>query len=155
MNKFFKTAFLTGLFVGTTDMISAFINSYVRSGKFASQMFNYIAAGMLGVEKALKGGTATAFLGLFFHYFIACAFTFFFFWIYPRIKFLAFNKYLIGMLYGVFVSTVVDQVILRFTPLGAFPFNLADYYLNWVIFGVIFGIPIVYNAYKYYGTGQS
>ena len=54
------------------------------------------------------------------------------------------------MLYGVFVSTVVDQVILRLTPLGAFPFNLADYYINWVIFGIVFGIPISWNTYKYY-----
>ena len=59
------------------------------------------------------------------------------------------------MLYGVFVSTFVDQVVLRLTPLGAFPFNLADYFINWVIFGIIFGIPIAYNAYYYYGTVKS
>lgn len=34
MNKFFKTVILTGLFVGTTDMLSAFITFWVQSGKF-------------------------------------------------------------------------------------------------------------------------
>jgi len=152
MNKFFKTVLLTGLFVGTTDIVLAFTSAYIKSGKFAGKMFNYIAAGALGVPTALKGGNAAAFLGLFFHYFIAFSFTLLFFLVFPKLKFLAFNKYLVGMLYAVFVSMVVDQLILRLTPLGAFPFNLADYFINWVVFGILFGVPIAYNTYKYYGV---
>jgi len=152
MNKFFKTVLLTGLFVGTTDILSAFITAYIGSGKFPGKMFNYIAGGGLGIPAAIKGGTAAAFLGLFFHYFIAFSFTLFFFLVFPKLKFLAFNKYLVGMLYAVFVSMVVDQVILRLTPLGAFPFSLADYFISWVILGILFGVPIAYNTYKYYGV---
>src|ERR1700692_2732361 len=102
MNKFFKAVLLTGLFVGTTDIIFAFVTVFIKSGKFPELMFNYIAGGALGLETAVKGGTGTAFLGLFFHYFIAFAFTLFFFWIFPKIKILSFNKYLVGMLYAVF-----------------------------------------------------
>jgi hypothetical protein len=106
MNKFFKTVLLTALFVGTTDVVSAFITVWAKSGKFADKMFQYIAGGVLGLATSMKGGNAIAFLGLFFHYFIAFAFTLFFFWIFPRVKFLSFNKYLTGMLYAVFVNVV-------------------------------------------------
>jgi hypothetical protein len=154
MNKFFKTVLLTGLFVGTTDLMYAFTTLFIQSGKFTEKMFNYIAGGALGLETSMKGGTGIAFLGLFFHYFIAFAFTLFFFWIFPRLKFLSFNKYLVGMLYAVFVNLAVEQVILRLTPLPPGSFSLTEAYVNWVIFGIVFGIPIVYNAYKYYGVEE-
>jgi hypothetical protein len=152
MNKFFKTVLLTALFVGTTDLVSAFISIYASSGKFPEKMFNYMAAGALGIDTAIKGGNAVAFLGLFFQYFISLSFTLFFFWIFPKLKFLSFNKYLIGMLYAVFVNLVMGQLILPLTPLPGSPFIVTRSYIDWVILGVLFGIPIAYNAYKYYGV---
>jgi len=152
MSKFFKTVLLTGLFVGTTDILSAFIIVFIGSGKFPAKMFNFIAGGVLGIPAAIKGGTAAGFLGLFFHYFIAFSFTLFFFWVFPKLRFLAFNKYLVGMLYAVFVNQVMEQVILRLTPLPAGPFKLAETFIGWVTFGIVFGIPIAYNTYKYYGV---
>ena len=150
MNKFFKTVLLTGLFVGTTDIVSAFITVYIHSGKFPEKMFNYIAGGALGLPAAMNGGMPAGFLGLFFQYFIAFSFTLLFFVIFPKLKFLAFNKYLVGMLYAIFVNVIMDQVILRLTTLPRGPFSLAGEYIGWVVFGVVFGVPIVYNAYKYY-----
>ncbi|HEY4324395.1 MAG TPA: hypothetical protein VGN20_10430 [Mucilaginibacter sp.] len=150
MNKFFKTVLLTGLFVGTADLLSAFVSVYIQSGKFAEKMFNYIAGGALGLETSMNGAAGVEFLGLFFHYFIAFAFTLFFFWIFPRIKVLSCNKYLVGMLYAVFVNVIMEQVILRFTPLPGRSFSLAHSYINWVVLGVLFGIPIVNNTYEYY-----
>jgi hypothetical protein len=151
MSKFLKTVLLTGLFVGTTDIVSAFITVWVKTGKFFPLLFNYIAGGVMGFDKAVQGGNAAAFLGLFFHYFISFSFTLFFFLIFKYIRFLSFNKYLIGMLYAVFVNLMMEQVILRLTPLTVKPFVLANVFISWVILGVLFGIPIAYNAYKYYG----
>ena len=152
MNRFFKTVLLTGLFVGTTDLLYAIISVTVRSGKFPSKMLYYIAGGALGLDSSLKGGNWVAFLGLFFHYFNAFAFTLSFFVVFPRWRFLSFNKYLVGMLYGVFVNLFMGQVILRLSRLPVGPFNLADSVMDWIIFGVVFGIPIAWNAYKYYGV---
>jgi hypothetical protein len=152
MNKFFKAVLLTGLFVGTTDIISAFINISNKTGKFPEKMFNYIAGGALGLPAALNGGTPAAFLGLFFHYFIALSFTLFFFLVFPKLKLLAFNKYLVGMLYGIFVSQAMALILkLTLLPSGG-PFNLAGVFIAWIELGVIFGIPIAYNTYKYYGV---
>ena len=150
MNKFFKAVLLTGLFVGTTDLVSAFVMVYIGDGHYPEKMFRYIAGGALGLQTSLQGGVAVALLGLFFHYFIAFSFTLFFFWIFPKVKFLSFNKYLIGMLYAVFVDLAIGQVILRFTPLPYSPFILERAYIPWIVLGVLFGIPIAYNTYKYY-----
>ena len=56
------------------------------------------------------------------------------------------------MLYAVFVNLVMGELVLRLTPLPRNPFSLADEFVSWVAFGVVFGIPIVYNTYKYYGV---
>ena len=154
MKGFFKIVFLTGMFVGTTDLISAYITQWIKTGKFADKMLHYIAGGALGLPNSMQGGNAVAFLGLFFHYFIALAFTLFFFWIFPRLKFLWFNKYLVGMLYAVFVSLVMGQIILPLTPLPGGPFSLANSLIGWYTLGVVLGIPIAYNAYRFYGIGD-
>jgi hypothetical protein len=151
MSRFFKTVLLTGLFVGTTDLVSAYLTQFIKTGHFPDKMLNYMAGAGIGLESSMQGGNAAAFLGLFFHYFIAFAYTLFFFWIFPKIKFLSFNKYLVGMLYAVFVYLTMNQGILRLTRLQAWDFSLPIAYIDWVILGVIFGIPIAYNAYKYYG----
>lgn len=152
MNRFFKTVLLTGLFVGTTDLVSAYISVTIQSGNFPKKMLYYIAGGALGLKTSMQGGNGIASLGLFFHYFIAFSFTLFFFWIFPRIRILSFNKYLVGMLYAVFVNVVMGQVILPLSRLPSGPFSLSDSIIGWITLGVVFGIPIAYNAYKYYGV---
>jgi len=150
MKKFWKTVILTGLFVGTTDILMAFISSTVKSGKFPEKMFHYIAGGGLGLSKSMNGGAGVEFLGLFFHYFIAISFTLFFFILFPRLKFLWFNKYLVGILYAVFVNLTMRFIILPLTSLPRNPFLLSRAYIDWILLGVVLGIPIVYSAYKYY-----
>jgi len=59
------------------------------------------------------------------------------------------------MLYAVFVNLMMEQVILRLTSIPPKPFILANAYISWVILGVVFGIPIVFNAYKFYGVEKS
>ena len=149
MNRFSKAVLLTGLFVGTTDLLYAFLMQWIMSGKFSDKMFNGIASVAIGSKNAFPGNDGVALLGLLIHYFIAMAFTLFFFFIFPRLKFLHYNKYLIGILYAVFVNLVFEQVILPFF-IPRWQLNIPRAYLNWVLFGIIFGIPIAYNAYKYY-----
>ncbi|HTI90668.1 MAG TPA: hypothetical protein VL727_08765 [Puia sp.] len=149
MNRFFKAVLLTGLFVGTTDLLYAFTSQWMSSGKFADHMLKGIASVAVGRNNAFPGNDWIAFLGLFFHYFIAFAFTLFFFWVFPRVKFLRFNKYLIGILYGIFVNVVFEQVILPLL-IPRWSFSLPRAYINWICFGILFGIPVAWNAYRYY-----
>jgi hypothetical protein len=59
------------------------------------------------------------------------------------------------MLYAVFVNVIMGQVILRLTPLPVGPFALGAVFTDWLIFGVIYGVPIAYSAYRYYGVTVS
>jgi hypothetical protein len=155
MNRFFKTVLLTGLFVGTMDLLNATVSSTIRSGKIPDKMLTHIAGAAVGLETSANWGNWGALLGLFFHYFISFTFTLFFFWVFPRWKFLAFNKYLVGMLYAVFVNLVMGQLVLPLTALpvhwGSFQLTTSQY-VDWIVLGVVFGVPIAYNTYKYYGV---
>lgn len=150
MKSFWKTTLLTGLLVGTTDIIAAYISVWIRSGTFPSKMLHYIAGGALGLERSMAGGIGVAFLGLLFHYFIAFSWTLFFFLILPRVKFLSFNKYIVGLLYGSFVGAVMTFVILPLTPLPPSPFDLQRALTGWLILGVVLGIPVAISAYRFY-----
>ncbi|MDP4263408.1 MAG: hypothetical protein Q8941_12855 [Bacteroidota bacterium] len=152
MNRFFKAVIITWLFVGTNDLVAAYISQWIKTGKFADKMLFYIAGGILGLDTSMQGGNWIAFLGLCIHYSIAFCATLFFFRIFPKIKFLSFDKYVIGMLYGIVVNLVVAQVIRWFTPLPASSFVLSNAIIAWLILGVVLGIPIAYNSYKYYGV---
>lgn len=141
---------MTGLLVGTTDIIAACISVWIRLGEFPSKILHYIAGGALGLEQSMAGGIGVALLGLLFHYFIAYSWTLFFFLILPRVKFLSFNKYVVGLLYGPFVGSIMTFVILPLTPLPPSPFNLQGALTGWMILGVVLGIPIAFSAYRFY-----
>src|SRR5258708_39534337 len=111
-------------------------------------MLYFIAGGALGLENSLKGGNGIALLGLFFHYFIAFAYTLFFFLLFPRLKFLSYNKYLVGMLYAVFVNLTMGQIVLRLSRLPVGPLVIANTISEWLVLGIVFGIPIAYNTYQ-------
>src|SRR5690348_15551459 len=98
MRSFLKTVLLTGLFVGTTDLMAAYVSQYIKTGKFADKMLYYIAGGALGLETSMKGGFWIGALGLLFHYFIAFSFTLLFFLVFPKVRILSYNKYLVGFL---------------------------------------------------------
>jgi len=59
------------------------------------------------------------------------------------------------MLYGIFVNLAVRFIVYAVTPLLQQPFNLSKAVFEWLLFGTVFGIPIAYNAYKYYGVEKT
>ena len=141
---------LTGLLVGTTDIVAAYINQYARTGKFADKMLQYIAGGALGLENSMQGGFWVGALGLLFHYFIAFSFTLLFFLVYPRLKFLRFNPYIVGLLYGVFASCFMSFVVLPLSRLPQGAFVLQRAVVGWTILGVVLGVPVALSAKWFY-----
>jgi hypothetical protein len=155
MKPIVKTILFTGLFVGVTDIAAATISAWIRSGNFPSRIFHYIAGGALGLERSMAGDWKVAVLGCFFHFFIAMSWTVFFFVVFPRLKFLWFNKYVVGFLYGPFVGAIMNFIVLPLTPLPQSPFSLIGSIIGWSILGVVLGIPIAISAYRFYGVEGS
>jgi hypothetical protein len=150
MKSLFNTVLFTGLFVGTTDLIAAYTTQYIKTGKFADKMLQYIAGGALGLETSMQGGFWIGALGLLFHYFIAFSFTLLFFMAYPKIKILSYNKYLVGFLYGPFVASAMNFIILPLTPLPSSEFNFQQALIGWSVLGIVLGIPIAMSAHTFY-----
>jgi len=159
MKSFWKNVLLTTLIAGTADITYAYINQYIKTGKFAEKMFQYIAGGALGLKKSIPGGIGVQFLGLFFHYFIAFSFTLLFFLAYRALNFqkLKFHWFLlIAILYGPFVNLFMRFIVLPLTLLpGPKTFDIKKVAIDWLFFTIVFALPIAFMTRRYYKLRQT
>jgi len=154
MNKTFSPIIQAGLVVGTLDITAAFLYYYAKTGN--SQVFNvlkYVASGFFGKE-ALQGGGGMIVAGLLFHYFIAFVFTVLFFWIFPRIKLFHRHPLLTGIVYGCFVWSVMNLVVVPLSSIGSRPFVPLNAFINLLILIVCIGIPLSFMANHFYNKKQ-
>lgn len=145
-----QTILLTGLIAGTLDIISALVVSQLS----LANMFHYIASGAIGREAAFSGGIATMMLGFFIHYLIAFSWTILFFVLYPKVKLLQGNKYVIGVLYGALVWVVMNLIILPMTYIGSRPLVFKNILVNMIILMVMIGLPVSLMAHRYYRNNR-
>lgn len=150
MKPLYRTILQTGLLAGTLDILSAYVHVFLRTHEISKKMFHYIAGGALGLEKSMKGGFGVVMLGIFFHYFIAFAFTLFFFLIYQKLNIASVNKYISGLLYGLFVWFVMNMLVLPLTKLPPRPFEAQNAIINALILMVLVGLPISISAHHYF-----
>jgi hypothetical protein len=139
---------LGGFVAGTLDLIAAFINSGLQ-GVSPNRVLQAIAAGLLGAE-SLKGGSATAALGIFLHYVIAFGAAAVFFLASRKINFLTDQPVISGILYGIAVYLVMSFIVV---PLSAFPFpmplTLHSVIINVLIHIFCVGLPIALVTRRY------
>jgi hypothetical protein len=155
MSPFFKRVLLTGLLAGILDITYAYLDVYVRSGRFATKMFQYIAGGALGLPTSMKGGVPVIILGIFFHFFIAFSFTLFFFLLYRKSRVSVLNPFLLSLLYGIFIWCVMTLLVLPLTALPARPVDYAKGAFDAFMFGVTFGLPLVFSARRFFGVART
>jgi hypothetical protein len=143
-----KAILLAGLVVGTLDGLAAITSAYIPREITPDRVFRYVASGVFGKD-ASTGGTPMALLGLFFHYIVALGWTALFFLAYPKLKFLSWNKYVVGIVYGVFVMFAMNLVVV---PLSNVPnskpgsVHLPQLFIHMFIVG----LPISLLANRYY-----
>ena len=140
---------ITGLVAGTLDGLAAIIQFLTKGGKSPEVIFKYIASAAIG-KKAMTGGIEMILLGIFFHFLIAFAFTVFFYWLYPHIKFLSWQPLLTGIIYGLFVWLIMNQVVIPLSKLKQAPFDISKAAVAAGILVVCVGIPISLLANKHY-----
>lgn len=154
MKSFWKSVLLTALFVGTTDLILAYSDQFIKTGKFADKMLFYIAGGALGLETSMQGGFWIGLLGLTFHYFIAFSFTLLVYTVFSKLKMQSLNLFwllVLGMLYSPFVNCFMRYIVLPLTRLPPQkPLDIQKVLLGWIVFGIVFSIPIFISASRYY-----
>lgn len=150
MKPFLKTVVITSLIAGTLDILCAYVQFYIATLQVSKKMFNYIAAGALGVNNAMNGGLGIIFLGVFFHYFIAFFFTLFFFLIYRKFNVAGLNRYVAGLLYGIFIWIIMNLIVLPLSMIPPRPFNPKNAMAGALILMLMVGLPISLSAHNYF-----
>ena len=140
----------TGIIVGTLDILAAFTYFSIKTGqKSPVNLLRFVASGFFGKD-AFTGGNSMVEAGLLFHYFIATAFTAFFFLLFPKIRFFANNKILTGILLGIFVFALMNFIVVPLSSIPPRPLNLINSLINALILICCIGLPLSFIASSYY-----
>jgi hypothetical protein len=99
------------LIAGVLDISSAFILSYPK-GVGPIRVLQGVAAGLVGRESAIKGGLATAGLGLAIHFFIAFVVATVFYGASRKLVFLTQHPVISGLLYGVVIYGFMYWIVM-------------------------------------------
>jgi hypothetical protein len=136
-----------GLVCGTLDNTAAIV-VYGRFGARPIPLLQGIAAGVLG-PRAHDGGLATAFLGLFCHFFIAFGAATVYFAASRWIRFLIDHAAISGVLYGVAVYFFMNRVVVPLSAATHYPFSLKMMVIGVVIHISCVGLPIAFLARRF------
>jgi len=141
-----RTIILTGLLVGTLDAVAASVVSQASP----AAVFKFIASGAFGAGKAFSSGDIMIVWGVLFHYFIALSWTVLFFFMYPAWPWIRKNKYITGLLYGIFVWIIMNRVVIPLSEIPQRPFNFKGALTGMSILMVAIGLPISILTHRYY-----
>jgi len=150
-NNFLKTIVLSGLLVGSIDIIAALVNFYIKTGKDPLIVLKYIASAAFG-KSAFSGDNLMTVWGLLLHFLIAFIWTIFFFLLYPKLKLLSWNRILTGIVYGIFIWLVMTQLIVPMSKASGGPFNLKQAIIAVLILIGAIGLPLSFIAHRYYAV---
>ena len=146
---------LAGFTAGTLDILSACTQYYLSSGKNPVMVLNYVASGFFGKETAYANGPVMPIAGLLFHYLIAFSFTLFFFWLYPKWKALAWNKFVTAFGYGLFVWAVMNLLVVPMSLTPKKPFDISRAIIAATILICMIGLPVTLIIGNYYAKKKA
>ena len=144
-----KIILLTGLLVGSLDIIAALINFKLSTGKNPTIVLQYIASAVFGKTKAYSEEGNMIFMGAVFHFLIAYFFTILFFVLYINFYFMSKNRLLTGIMYGIFIWSVMNLVVVPVALNNFVKWNQQTW-INLLILICMIGIPLSYIAYWYF-----
>jgi hypothetical protein len=150
----FRTISLTALLAGIFDISAAIVQTFIQTGKGPERMFKTIASGVFG-KQAFDGGTLMIIWGLVFHFMIAFLFTAFLFLVYPKVAAWIKNKFVIGILYGVFVWAVMNLVVVPLSITHKLPSDSKKMIIAGLILICMIGIPVALMAHRYYSQKKA
>lgn len=113
-----KTIVMAGLVAGALDITYAFIIWGLR-GVSPIRIGQSIAAGLLGREAAVGGGTATGMLGLLLHFIMAIIIAAIYYAAARNIRLLVDRAVPCGIAYGLATYGVMNYVVLPLSAIGS------------------------------------
>jgi hypothetical protein len=130
------------LVAGSCDITFAILFWWFRAGVAPTRVLQSVAAGLIGRTAAISGGTKTALLGLFLHYFIAFCIVLVYWLAAKVLPILRRHAVILGSIYGLGVYFVMNYVVI---PLSAIhkrgPFNMLSFVLSLIVHAFLIGLP--------------
>ena len=136
-----------GIICGVLDITAALI-VYGFYGLKPTPLLQGIAAGLLGA-RARDGGLATAFLGLFLHFFIAFSAATVYVTVSRWVRFLVRHAVLSGISYAVAVYFFMNNIVKPLSAARKYPFSLEMMLIGIVIHIFCVGLPIALVTRRY------
>lgn len=138
-----------GLLTGTLDILAAFLQYYLITGKGPGNVLRFIASGIWGAD-AFRGGNPMALRGLFLHYLIAFIFSTGFLVVALRLSIVRKHLFAAGTVYAVLIWCVMNGLVLPFSAAPPVVFDLERAALALLILVVCIGLPLAWIGHKYY-----
>jgi hypothetical protein len=148
--KLTTTILLSGLLVGTLDAIAASVQYCLKTNKNPLRVWRYVASGFFGKGAYAENNTMMIIWGFVFHFIIAYSFTALFFIIYPRLKLLQFNIFITAIVYGIFMWSVTNLLVIPLSNVAKFPFVFTNALIAAGILMIAIGLPLALIAKRYY-----
>ena len=142
---------LSGLLVGTMDILAAFIDYYIQTGKGPEGVLRFIASGAFGTE-AFIGPSTAVWWGLLFHYCFAMAWTALFFWLYTKFNLRDFNYIFLAILYGIAISIIMNLIVMPLSKTPAIPLSAGRMLKAMLILIAMIGLPLATIARNHFSV---
>ena len=140
----------SGSIVGVMDAVAASVYSYLLRGGTPAGVFRYVASGVFGKDALTGGGQMVAY-GLLFHFTVAIGWTGLYFLVAPHLRFLASNKVVAGIVYGVLVWLAMNFVVVPLSQVASGPIRLTTATAIMILIHMfVIGVPIAFLAERYY-----
>ena len=133
--------FWGGLIAGTLDICAAFLTAWLRAGVGPVRLLQFVASGLLG-PAAAQGGAKTAVVGLALHFLIATIWTVVFYLASRKWLFLIERPVMFGLLYGIFVYTFMNFVVLPLSLVARRPITATGTTIGLLTIMFCIGLPI-------------
>jgi hypothetical protein len=145
-----KTILFAWFLAGSLDILSAFVDYYLRTGKGPAGVLKFIASGIFGKEAF--DNDSMIWIGLLLHFIIALFFTILFFVLYPRLKFLRINIPLTAIIIGVFTWLIMSRFVVPMSNTPKYPFNPVNAIKGVLILIFMIGLPLSVIFKRYFRT---
>lgn len=138
----FLAIFWGGLACGIFDITQAMVAFNLQSGLKPMTVLQSVASGLLG-RASFQGGTKSAALGAFLHFFIAFSWAMIYYLASRRLIFLTEKPVFAGLIYGEFVWIIMTFVVLPLSAIHRWPvWNKASIITGPIGHTVLVGLPI-------------
>jgi uncharacterized membrane protein YagU involved in acid resistance len=134
-----------GLIAGALDILYACVFWGAKADLPPSRIFQSVAAGLLG-EASFEGGSATAALGLFLHFFIACTMAVTYYLVARRWPVLVRRPVPMGIAYGLLLYVIMNYVVVPLSAAGSGSRDPLWIGLTIAVHAFFIGLPIAWFA---------